>query len=107
MNIIEANEIAVKGKAIMNLDRKEWIVYSSGSYRWKNSRLACHFAPMDISSKRWISEDDLIIISKLQIEEAFNELSVDPQDTTAIKGFDEFIEHIFTEAKFNQVREEK
>lgn len=106
MNIIEANEIAVKGKAIMNLDRKEWIVYSSGSYRWKNNRLACHFAPMDISSKRWISEDDLIIISKLQIEEAFNELSVD-SDTTSIKGFDEFIEHIFTEAKFNQVREEK
>lgn len=106
MNIIEANEIAQKGKAIMNLERNEWIIYSSGSYRWRTNRQPATFSPKDISSTKWISEDDLITISKLQIDEAYKGLYVDPQDPNKICGYEKFMAAILGAAKTNSLREE-
>lgn len=106
MNIIEANEVALKGKAIMNLERNEWLIYSSGSYRWRTNRQPAVFSPKDISSTKWISEDDLITISKLQIDEAFKAVYIDPQDATKICGYEKMMGMILGAAKTNSLREE-
>ena len=106
MNIIEASHQAVAGKAIMNLDRNEWILYSSGAFRWKNNRQPATFTPKDMQSNKWISEDDLITISKLQIEESFKCIYADSK-TGEIMGFEKFISAVLSAAKTNSLKEEQ
>jgi hypothetical protein len=106
LNIIEASQHAVDGRAIMNLDRNEWIIYSSGAFRWKSNRQPATFSPKDIQSTKWISEDDLITISKLQIEDALKNLWYDAK-TNEIVGHEKFMAGILSAAKTNSMKEEQ
>jgi hypothetical protein len=101
MNIIDAvKEATTKNVAIMSIDRNEWIIVSGGSLRYKCNRELANLTPKDILAMNWISENDLIVISKAQIEEALKKLAIafiDGEPT--ISGFDSFFDSL-TQANF-------
>lgn len=107
MNIIEAVNTAITRQiAIMNLERNEWIIISGGALRWKNNRQPAALSPKDIMSQKWITEDDLITISKLQIDEALSFLqpSRDEHGELEISGFEHFWESIMRASHTNKTR---
>ena len=107
MNIIEAvGHACASGKAIMNLDRNEWVIISGGALRWKSNRQPASLNPKDIMSKKWITEDDLITISKLQIDEAFCFLhpQIGADGEPSIVGYEAFIDSIMRASHTNKSR---
>lgn len=107
MNIIEAVQKATEqNQAIMCLDRNEWIVCSGGQLRWKSNRQPANLTVKDIMSDKWISEDSLLTLSKLQIKEALNliELGLNPDGKIEIKNTDKFFEAIQNASHTNKSR---
>jgi len=107
MNIIEAVLKATEqNQAIMCLDRNEWLVCSGGQLRWKSNRQPANLTVKDIMSEKWISEDSLLTVSKLQIKEAFRliELGLNSEGNVEIKNTDAFFEAIQNASHTNKLR---
>jgi hypothetical protein len=107
MNIIEAVTTAsTRQIGIMNLERNEWIIISGGALRWKNNRQPASLSPKDIMSQKWITEDDLITVSKLQIDEALSFLqpTKNEQGELDIVGYEHFIDSIMRASHTNKSR---
>ncbi len=104
MNIIDAVQSAVENNvAIMNLDRQEWIILSGGALRYKCNREAASLTPKDILSMAWITENDLISLSKEQLKLALGKLSaVENDGVYTIVGVDDFFESIMHANYANQ-----
>jgi len=106
MNVIEAVSKAVAGSAIMNTERNEWIIYSSGALRWKSNRQTANLTPRDIMTEKWICEDDLITVSKIQIEEALTHLKIAESSDGDLFIVDDtkFFESIMSASHTNKLR---
>lgn len=106
MNIISAVEKGLAGNSIMNLERNEWIIISGGMLRWKSNRQPAILTPRDIMSEKWICEEDLITISKLQIEEALKLLrfAMNEDGDITITEQDKFFEYIVNSSHTNKQR---
>lgn len=106
MNVINAVEKGLAGNAIMNLERNEWIIISGGMLRWKSNRQPATLTPRDIMTDKWICEDDLITISKLQIEEALKLLSfsMNEDGDITITNQEKFFEYIVSSSHTNSQR---
>lgn len=105
MNVIEAIEKAMAGNAIMCLDRNEWIICSGGALRWKSNREIAVLTPRDILSK-WICEDDLITISKIQLEEAlqFLRMKMNEDGDIVIEETSKFFDAVTNASHTNKQR---
>jgi hypothetical protein len=105
MNIIDAVQNALdSGAAIMNFDRGEWIILSGGALRYKCNREVANLGPKDILSMNWITENDLITISRSQIEFALKKLTVCVvNDNYEINGIDAFFD-IIMQANYNNLK---
>jgi hypothetical protein len=107
MNIIEAVKAAEQNQAIMCLDRNEWLICSGGQLRWKSNRQLANLTVKDIMSEKWISEDSLLTVSKLQIKEHLNliELGFEPDSgKIEIKNTNKFFEAIQNVSHTNKSR---
>jgi hypothetical protein len=107
MNVIEAVAKALSDSiSIMCLDRLEWIICSGGQLRWKSNRQPANLTVKDIMSDRWITEDCLLTVSKLQIQEALSLLSfnVNPEGTVEIKNTEKFFEALQNASHTNKQR---
>jgi len=106
MNIIEAVKKAMSGQAIMSVERNEWIICSGGLLRWKSNRQAVTLTPRDIMCDKWICEDDLITISKIQLDESFSVLrfEIDSDGDIAVSNKDEFFKFIYGVSHTNKSR---
>jgi hypothetical protein len=104
MNIIDAVQTAmVDSVAIMNLERQEWLILSGGALRYKCNREAASLGPKDILSMSWITENDLIYISRAQIEVALKKLAiVEINEVNEIVGTEGFFEEIMKANYHNQ-----
>jgi len=73
MNIVEAMKRGLSGQKIKRLRKNEWMmITSNGSeMRWASNRQKVVITVDDIISEDWICEEDVIVISRNQIEEAF------------------------------------
>lgn len=104
MNIIEAVEKAQSGYAIMCLEQKEWIISSGGHLRWKSNRQPVHLTIGNIMSKKWISEDELITVSRIQIEDSLKILEISDDKTIKQESINRFFEQLISESYANNLR---
>lgn len=104
MNIIDAVQTAMSDSvAFMNLERQEWLILSGGAIRYKNTREPAIINPKDIVSMAWITENDLMCVSRAQIEIALKRLTVaEVNGQYEIVGYDRFFEEITAAVYTNQ-----
>ena len=90
MNIIEAMLRGITGQRIKRESKNEWmIVTSKGTeIRWASNRQKAVIIINDILAEDWMCEEDVIVISRNQIEEAFKLLKIEPE------GKKEFLKHL-------------
>ena len=105
MNIIEAVNKAAEGYAILCVDRNEWIICSGGQLRWKTNRQPVMLGVKDIMSNKWISEDELLTISEVQLNEALNFLVMETEgDVIVIKEKSKFFDYLKNCSHTNKAR---
>ena len=92
MMIVEAMERALAGQKIKRKQRDEWLIVTDGGteLRWVNNRQRAHLLVADIMANDWICEEDVITISRCQVEEAF--ALIDPMNQ--IQDKEEFFKHL-------------
>ena len=90
MNIIEAMLRGITGQRIKRESKNEWmIVTSKGTeIRWASNRQKAVITINDILAEDWMCEEDVVVISRNQIEEAFKLLKIEPE------GKIEFLKHL-------------
>jgi hypothetical protein len=91
MNIVEAMKRGVSGQKIKRIQKDEWIIVTSNGteMRWASNRQKAFITVDDIISDDWMCEEDVVVISRNQIEEAFVKMNSDP-----INGKKEFLKHL-------------
>jgi len=92
MNIVEAMERALKGQKIKRKQKDEWLLVTDvgTELRWFNNRQRAHLTVADIMATDWICEEDVVTVSRCQVEEAFAKLVAGNE----IMGKEEFFTHL-------------
>ena len=93
MNIVAAMERALTGQKIKRLSKDEWLVVTdAGSeLRWVSNRQRAHLTVADVMANDWISEEDIVTISRYQAEEAYT-IVINPDKGEEKK--EEFFKHL-------------
>jgi len=73
MNVVEAIKRGLVGQRIKRKKRDEWlIVTGNGSeMRWVNNRQRVSLTVDDVLADDWLCEEDMVVVSRCQVEEAF------------------------------------
>lgn len=74
MNIVEAMNRALTGQRIKRKQKNEWMIVSDGKseLRWLNNRQRVHLTVADVIADDWMSEEDMVTVSRIQVEEALS-----------------------------------
>ena len=72
MDIVTAMGRALVGQRIKRKQKDEWLVVTDAGteLRWVSNRQRAHLTVADIMAEDWISEEDMVTVSKYQVEEA-------------------------------------
>ena len=91
MFIVEAMKRANAGQKIKRKSRNEWVISTSKGteIRYASNRQKVILTISDIMADDWICEEDVVVISRCQVEEAFKILEFHPTN-----GKNEFFKHL-------------
>jgi hypothetical protein len=91
MIIVEAMKRGLSGQKIKRKSKDEWMLITSNGtdMRWASNRQKALITVDDILAEDWMCEEDVVVISRCQIEEAFELLNADP-----VEGKKQFLRHL-------------
>jgi len=91
MIIVDAMKRAIAGQKIKRKLRDEWILSTSKGteLRYASNRQKVILTVSDVLADDWICEEDVVIISRCQVEEAFKLWEADP-----VNGKNRFLRHL-------------
>lgn len=96
MNIIEATKKALSGQKIKRMQKDEWILATDGGsiLRWHNNRQRVHLTIADILGQDWVCEEDVIMVSRYQVEEGLKDLTSQLNEEIEKEQIVKFFQHL-------------